>query len=80
MSREERRSVCETLIRQNYLVEAYDMMKKYGFADIGENRLLKLCTKMILQNLFDEEDMLSYLAVCVFDGGKACLLYTSRCV
>ena len=71
MSREERRSVCETLIRQNYLVEAYDMMKKYGFADIGENRLLKLCTKMILQNLFDEEDMLSYLAVCVFDGGKA---------
>ncbi len=71
MNREERTSVCETLIRQNYLLEAYEMMKKYGFSDIQKSRLLKLCTRMILQNLFEEEDMLSYLAVTVFEDGKA---------
>ena len=71
ISREERTGICDTLIRQNYLMEAYDMMKKYGITEISTGRRLKLCTKMILQKLFDEDEFLSWLAVQVFDAGSA---------
>lgn len=71
LTREERKGICETLIRRNHLVDAYEMMKRYGFTDLKENRLLKLCTRMILENLFDEDPLLSYMAMRVFEAGKA---------
>ncbi len=71
ISREERNSICETLIRQNYLIEAYEMMEKYGIMEISPSCRLKLCSKMILQKLFDEDRFLFWLAKEVFDGGKA---------
>ena len=71
ISKEERIGICETLVRQNYLIEAYDLMKKYGITEIGTARKLKLCTKMILQNLFDEERFLSWLALQVFEEENA---------
>lgn len=71
ISKEERIGICETLVRQNYLIEAYDLMKKYGITEIGAGRRLKLCTKMILQNLFDEERFLSWLALQVFEEENA---------
>lgn len=71
ISRNERTGICETFIRQNYLIEAYDMMKKYGITEIGPGQKLKLCSKMILQKLFDEEEFLSWLALEVFDEENA---------
>ncbi len=71
ISREERNGICETLICQNYLMEAYEMMEKYGILEISLSCRLKLCSKMILQKLFDEDRFLFWLALQVFDEGKA---------
>lgn len=71
ISREERKGICETLIRQNYLMESYEMMKKYEIMEISLDCRLKLCSKMILQKLFDEDRFLFWLAMQVFDGGMA---------
>ncbi len=62
----QRQRVCETLIRQNYLKEAYAMMKEYGSRDISSASLLKLCTRMILQQLFDQDELLLQLAWRMF--------------
>lgn len=66
LTRQERGGVCETLIRQNYYTEAYEMIGRYGIEGLGTPCLLKLCTKMVLQNLFDEDDRLLQLAYLVF--------------
>lgn len=71
LTRKERIGVCETLISQNYFQEAYGMIKEFGGEGIRSRRLLKLCTKMILQQLFDQDDQLLYLAWRVFDEGKS---------
>lgn len=70
LTRKERVSVCETLINQEYIREAFEIVRKYGCEGIRDSRLLKLCTRMILQNLFDEDDILLNLACQVFSEGK----------
>lgn len=71
MTQEERRLVCETLICQNYLEEAYRMIKTYGGENLETSRLFKLCTKMILQKLFDKDPVLLKLSYRVFAAGLA---------
>ena len=71
LSREERVDICETLITQNYFEEGYEMIKEFGEDRIRIKRLLKLCTKMILENLFDEDELLVHLAYRVFASGHA---------
>ena len=70
LSREERAGVCETLIQQEYIREAYDVVKVYGCEGIREARLLKLCTRMILNRLFDEDDTLLQLSCSLFSEGR----------
>ena len=71
LSRDERVDVCDTLISQNYFVEAYEMLKTFGENKIRIKRLLKLCSRMILQNLFDEDDLLLHISYRVFAAGQA---------
>ena len=71
LSRAERNGVCETLIKQNYFTEAYNMICRYGTEGIALKRLLKLCTKMVLQKLFDEDDRLLSLAYGIFTEEKS---------
>ena len=69
LTRSERVGVCETLISQNYFVEAFEMIKEFGEDEIRIKRLLKLCSKMILQRLFAEDALLLHLAYRVFAAG-----------
>lgn len=69
LTKEERLGICETLINRNYIEEAFDMIREFGCEKIQGKRLLKLCTKMILQNLFDEDPLLLHLAYHVFLEG-----------
>lgn len=69
LTRAQRTSICETLIQQNYIREAYEMIQEYGYEGIQPKRLLKLCTKMILEQLFDQDDLLLNLAYQVFREG-----------
>lgn len=70
LTRKERASVCETLINQGYIRESFSIIQNYGCEGIRSSRLLKLCTKMILQNLFDQDDILLNLACQIFSEGK----------
>lgn len=70
LTRKERSSVCETLINRGYVREAFDIIREYGCEGIRSSRLLKLCTRMILQNLFDEDDILLGLSCRLFSEGK----------
>lgn len=70
LDRDERSGVCETLIRQDYIREAYEIVQKYGCEGIRSKRLLKLCTRMILEQLFDEDEALLSMACRLFSEGK----------
>lgn len=70
LKKEQRIAVCETLISQNYMKEAYEMIREYGQEGISQKRLLKLCTKMILEKLFDQDELLLKLAYLVFEDEK----------
>jgi len=70
LSRKERAEVCEILIQEGYIQEAYDCIRCYGCEGIRSSRLQKLCSKMILNRLFDEDDILLQLSCLVFFEGK----------
>lgn len=70
LTRKERSSVCETLISRDYMREAFDIIREYGGEGIRSSRLLKLCVRMILQNLFDQDDILLNLTCRLFSEGK----------
>ncbi len=67
LTKEERLSICETLIHNSYMEEAFDMIREFGCEGIRTKRLLKLCTKMILKNLFDQDSLLLLLSYKVFE-------------
>lgn len=71
LEKDQRVAVCESLISQNYMKEAYEMIREYGYEGISQKRLLKLCAKMILQKLFDQDELLLKLAYQVFEDGKS---------
>ena len=62
----QRQQICETLISQNYMREAYDMIREYGSQYISPRRLMKLCARTILLRLFDQDDLLLNMAYQVF--------------
>ena len=70
LNRKERAGVCETLIQAEYIREAYEIIRQYGSEEIRSSRLLKLCTKMILNRLFDQDETLLQLACHVFSQDK----------
>ena len=49
LDREDRAGVCETLIQQGYMREAFEIVEAYGYEDLKSSRLMKLCSRMILQ-------------------------------
>lgn len=65
----QRQQICETLISQNHMQEAYHMIGEYGSQYIQPARLMKLCAKTILQQLFDQDDLLLHIAYRVFRAG-----------
>lgn len=71
LKKSERISVCNTLIDHNYMEQAFEMIGEFGCEGIAAENLFKLCTKMIFNNLFDEDPLLLYLAYRVFTAEKS---------
>lgn len=71
LSKAERTSVCGTLIHNGYVEEAFGMIREFGSEGLSMERLHKLCSKMILQKLFDEDPLLLYLSYEIFKDGKS---------
>ena len=51
LSEKARKRICETLIGQDFLREAYDMICRFKITDIDVQLLSRLCSRMILQQL-----------------------------
>ncbi len=69
LTKKERLAICETLIKRNYVEDAFEMIKEYGCEGISGKLLLKVCAKMILNNLFDQDSLLLQLSYQVFLEG-----------
>lgn len=69
LSKQQRAGICETFISQNYIREAYEIIREFGCENISSKYLLKLCTRMILDKLFDKDELLLSLAHKVFIEG-----------
>lgn len=69
LSRRERAAVCELMIRQDCIPEACELVRTYGCEDVRSRSLFRMCTKMILQQLFDEDDLLLNLSCRMFSEG-----------
>lgn len=70
LTRKERAGICETLIQQDYMKEAWARICRYGAEDIKRARLLKLCSQMILQHVANEDDILLLICCDLFSAGK----------
>lgn len=70
LTRQERAGICEILIQQGYISEAWARARKYGFEDIRNTRLLKLCTQMLKRQVSSEENTLLTLSCKLFSEGK----------
>ncbi len=70
LTRQERAGICETLIQQDYIREAWARICRYGSEGIRRARLLKLCSRMILSPFHDEDETLLLLSCDLFSEGK----------
>ena len=70
LDREDRAGVCETLIQQGYMREAFEIVEAYGYEDLKSSRLMKLCSRMILQQLSENNPLLLQIAFRLFSEGR----------
>lgn len=70
LTREERAGICDTLIQQDYMKEAWGRICRYGAEDIKKSRLLKLCSRMILEQPGNEDPILLTICCDLFSEGK----------
>jgi len=70
LSKGQRDNLCEALVNRGYMKEAYDMMSRFGCA-VQEDSLQKLCSQMILDEMFDQDDFLLSMGFSVFEAKKA---------
>lgn len=71
LSRAERVGICSTLAAQGYFDEAYEMVRQFGTEGADEKMLPVLCSKTILNSMFDEDEGLLKLAARMFLEGKS---------
>lgn len=61
-----RRQYLELLIQKGYYPEAYEIIWEYGYEKVKVSRLFKLCSRMILQKVYEEDRFLLQLSYYVF--------------
>ncbi|MEY8336879.1 DUF5717 family protein [Lachnospiraceae bacterium 62-35] len=66
----ERVALCETIIKKGYMQEAYDIIASYGIRDVGAEYIYSMCSRLVLQRMFDQDELLLHLAFQAFEGGK----------
>ncbi|MDD3218488.1 MAG: DUF5717 family protein [Lachnospiraceae bacterium] len=60
----------EVLIERGLYKEAFDMACEFGYEHVDVNKLLRLCSRIILNSEFKEDEELNFLAAYVFRQGK----------
>ncbi len=70
LSREQRTEYCEALMEGGYMREAFGLLREYR-CPVSAKLLQKLCSRMILNQLFDQDDQLLGMSFFVFSQGLA---------
>ncbi|MCI8664500.1 MAG: hypothetical protein HFG69_14840 [Hungatella sp.] len=70
LSKKQRNGLCEALISHNYIKEAYDLVKRFG-CQVKTESLKKLCSHMIPDQMFHEDEMLLDMAFQVYQAKLA---------
>ncbi|MCI8886953.1 MAG: hypothetical protein HFG70_02595 [Hungatella sp.] len=70
LSNRQRERLCQALVTYDYIKEAYDMISRFG-CRLEDESLGKLCSHMILEQMFDQNDLLLVMAFQVYQAGKA---------
>ena len=65
----DKKQLMELLIERGMLQEAYDVLCEFGSEGVEVQALVKLCSRMILKEEFEEDDELLSLAAEVFANG-----------
>lgn len=65
----DKKQLMELLIERGMLQEAYDVLCEFGSEGVEVQALVKLCSRMILKEEFEEDEELLALAAEVFDKG-----------
>ncbi len=69
LQKKERVNACELLIRSNYTIEAYDIIKSCGWEGIKSKYLLDLCSKMVHNQLFEDDNCFLQIICKIFTDG-----------
>ncbi|MBR5474244.1 MAG: hypothetical protein IKU83_02420, partial [Lachnospiraceae bacterium] len=67
----DRMQMVELLIEKEYIPEAYVIVEQYGKDGLDANRLMKMCSRMILERLFVYDESLLRLAFSCFSQERA---------
>lgn len=70
LAKAQRDNLCEALINHGYMKEACDMMRRFGCA-VRQDSLQKLCSRMILDQMFDQDDFLLSIGFAVYEAKNA---------
>ncbi|MCI9047542.1 MAG: hypothetical protein HFG71_09765 [Hungatella sp.] len=70
LSKSQKDNLCQALVNHGYMKEAYDMLTRFG-ASLQEDSLQKLCSRMILDQMFDQDDFLLAAGFAVFEAENA---------
>ena len=71
LTRKERIRIAGVFIKRGYYMDAWEILRLYGWEGLDMVLLETLCSRIILQNMFDEDEKLLRLAADVFLAGKA---------
>lgn len=67
---EERGSIIEYYIQRGFYDKAYEAIGAYGYEDIKDKRLMRLCSRMIRKLNYEEDALLLEIAFYTFRAGK----------
>ncbi|MEE0751935.1 DUF5717 family protein [Frisingicoccus sp.] len=67
---EERGSIIEYYIQRGFYEKAYEAISEYGYEDIRDKRLMRLCSRMIRKRNYEADELLLEIAFSAFKAGK----------
>ena len=71
---DQRKELCDAMISRSYMKEAYGLLKRY-YCKIEPENYLRICSRMILEQMYDQDDQLLNWGFLAFKKG-----YTDRVV
>ena len=69
---DQRKELCDAMISRSYMKEAYGLLKRY-YCKIEPENYLRICSRMILEQMYDQDEQLLNWGFLAFKKG-----YTDR--